>query len=69
MAQFGRFQSMNIQDDNSVVVNRFCLVAQQFCSLVDSAVTLDKTEFLVQVYRMLSELIGEAIRLFNSTKE
>jgi hypothetical protein len=63
VGQFGRFQSMNIQDDNSAVVNRFRLIAQRFCSLVDSAVTLERTEFLVQVYRTLPELIGEAMRL------
>jgi hypothetical protein len=63
VGQFGQFQSKNIQDDNSVVVNRFHLVAQRFCSPVDSAGTLDKAEFLLQVYRLLPELIGEAMRL------
>lgn len=54
---------MNLQDYNSEVAGRFGLIAQQFCSLVDSAVTVDKTELLVQVYRILPDLIGEAIRL------
>jgi hypothetical protein len=54
---------MKTQNNDSAAVNRFRPVAQRFCSLVDSAVTLDKTEFLVQVYRMLPELIGEAMRL------
>ena len=54
---------MNAQDDNSIAADRFRPVAQRFCSLVDSAATLDRTEFLVQVYRMLPELIGEAMRL------
>ena len=54
---------MNIQNDNSEAVNRFYLVAQHFCSLVDSADTVDKTEFSVRIYRALPELIGEAMRL------
>jgi hypothetical protein len=54
---------MNSQNDDSAAADRFRLVAQRFCSLVDSAVTLDKTGFLLQVYRMLPELIGEAMRL------
>ncbi len=54
---------MKTQDDDSAVVNRFAMVAERFCSLVDSSVTLDRTEFLVQVYRRLPELITEAMRL------
>ena len=54
---------MNIQNDNWAVASRFGLVAERFCSLKDSAATPDRTKFLVQVYRMLPDLIGEAIRL------
>jgi hypothetical protein len=54
---------MNIQDDYLAAADRFRPVAQRFCSLVDSSVTLDKTEFLVELYRMIPELIGEAMRL------
>jgi hypothetical protein len=43
--------------------NRFVLVAQQYCSIVDSAATVDKTEFLLRLYRTLPELVAEAIRL------
>jgi hypothetical protein len=42
---------------------RFASVAQEFCSAVDSAPSLDRIELLVQVYRILPQLIGEAIRL------
>ena len=54
---------MNKQDDNWEVVNRFALVAERFCSLVDSAATVDRTQFVLQIYRMLPELIDEAHRL------
>lgn len=54
---------MNIQDNYAGAVNRFGPIAQQYSSLVDSRSALDKSEFLVQVYRMLPELIGEASRL------
>ena len=54
---------MNIQDDYAGAVNRFEPIAQQYCSLVDSRSALDKSEFLVRVYRVLPELIAEASRL------
>ena len=54
---------MNAQNDDSLAADRFRSVAERFCALVDSVATLDKIEFLVQIYRMLSELIGEAMRL------
>ncbi len=54
---------MNIQDDYAGAVNCFGSIAQQYCSLVDSRSALDKSEFLVRVYRMLPELISEASRL------
>src|SRR5258705_10588900 len=54
---------MNIQDDYAGAVNHFGPIAQQYCSLVDSRSALDKSEFLVRVYRILPELIAEASRL------
>ena len=51
---------MNIQDNYARAVSRFGPIAQQYCSLVDSRSALDKSEFLLQVYRMLPELIAEA---------
>jgi hypothetical protein len=54
---------MSISPSNESVANRFGSVAQRFCAIVDAAPRLDKIEFLVQVYRILPELIGEAIHL------
>lgn len=54
---------MNIQHEYSEAANRFGLVAQRYCSLVDSRSTLNKAEFLLQIYRTLPELVAEAIRL------
>lgn len=54
---------MNIQDNYAGAVNHFGPIAEQYCSLVDSQSALDKSEFLLQIYRMLPELIAEARRL------
>jgi hypothetical protein len=54
---------MNIQDNYVGALNYFEPIAEQYCSLVDSQCTLDKSEFLLQVYRMLPELIAQASRL------
>ncbi len=54
---------MNISEDKVEVVNRFGLVARQFCAVVDSASTLDRTELLTKIYRILPKLIDEAIAL------
>lgn len=54
---------MNIQVSYAGEVNRFGPVAQQHCSLVDSRSALDRSELLLQVYRMLTELIPAASRL------
>jgi hypothetical protein len=54
---------MSAPADNAAVANRFGSVAQRFCSVVDSAPNLDRIELLVQVYRTLPQLIGEAISL------
>jgi hypothetical protein len=54
---------MNIPPNNAEVASRFGSVAQRFCSVVDSAPNLDRIELLVQVYRILPQLISEAISL------
>jgi hypothetical protein len=54
---------MNIPTDNAQAAKRFGLIAQQFCTLVDSAPRLDRNELLVQLYHMLPQLINEAIGL------
>jgi hypothetical protein len=54
---------MNTLDNSAQVANRFGGVAHQFCSLVDSAASMDRKDLLVQIYRILPTLIGEAISL------
>jgi uncharacterized protein DUF5063 len=56
---------MSTPPNNEVGANRFASVAQHFCSVVDSAPNLDRIELLLQVYRVLPRLIGEAISLPN----
>lgn len=54
---------MKTESNCSEAAERFAPVAQRYCSLVDSRSALEKPEFLLQIYRMLPELIAEAIRL------
>jgi len=54
---------MNAGNDKAAAADRFGAVAQRFCSVVDSASTTDRTGLLLEIYRVLPELIGEAIRL------
>ncbi len=45
------------------VADRFGAVAQEFCSLVDSASQIDRKSLLIEIYRVLPRLINEAISL------
>jgi hypothetical protein len=54
---------VSIAPNKAEVANRFGLVAKRFCTVVDFASSLDKIELLRQVYRILPQLIGEAIDL------
>jgi hypothetical protein len=45
------------------VADHFSVVADQFCSLVDSEPGVDRTDLLTKIYRILPMLIGEAIAL------
>jgi hypothetical protein len=56
---------MSTPPNSAEVANRFASVAREFCSVIDSAPNLDRTELLIEVYRILPQLIGEAIRLPN----
>ncbi len=56
---------MSTSLNNAEVANRFASVAHEFCSAIDSAPNLDRIELLVQVYRILPQLISEAISLPN----
>src|ERR1700676_5208193 len=54
---------MSMKHEFLDTANKFGLVAQQYCSFIDSMATTDKTEFLLRLYRVLPELVTEAIRL------
>jgi hypothetical protein len=54
---------MTSEDDNAKVAARFGAIARQYCVLVDAAAITEKTEFLLELYRILPELVLEAIRL------
>ena len=57
---------MSTSLNNAEVAARFASVAQEFCGVIDSASNLDRIELLMQVYRILPHLIGEAIKLPNT---
>jgi Domain of unknown function (DUF5063) len=54
---------MNASDSHTEVADRFSAVANQFCSAVDFASKTDRTDLLLQIYRILPKLIDEAISL------
>jgi len=54
---------MSAAHNNREIADRFRVIALRFCSLVDAAPNMDRTELLVAVYRMLPGLIDEAVRL------
>ncbi|HXW54612.1 MAG TPA: DUF5063 domain-containing protein [Candidatus Cybelea sp.] len=54
---------MRLQDYDSDGVERFKVIAQKYCSVIDSRHALEKTEFLLQIYRILPELISKGIQL------
>jgi hypothetical protein len=56
---------MSIPPNITEVANRFASVAEEYCSAIESAPNLDRTELLVQVYGILPRLISEAITLPN----
>jgi hypothetical protein len=51
---------VTIPDDSGVVVSRFAQVAERYCAVVDASTSLDKNDFLLQIYRLLPELVFEA---------
>jgi len=56
-------KTMEIQSYNVEIADRFGALAQEFCSLVDSASQKDRTTLLVEIYRVLPRLIHEAMCL------
>jgi len=54
---------MNSSREHLEIVDRFAVVARQFCTIVDAASSLSRKEFLTQVYSILPKLIDQAIGL------
>jgi len=54
---------MTTSTNSAEAATRFASVAQEFCSVIDSAPDLKRLDLLVRVYGILPQLIGEAIRL------
>jgi hypothetical protein len=54
---------MVIPDEIVQIADRFSALANQFCSVVDSASRLDRTELLRKLYPVLPALISQAIGL------
>src|SRR5215467_5968665 len=47
----------------TAIADDFAALASAFCSTVDRAETLDRTDFLIQTYRSLPKLIDAALSL------
>ncbi len=56
-------EPMATSSKDTVVADRFAFVAGRFCSTVESAPSLEREAFIMQVYRALPKLIDEAIGL------
>jgi hypothetical protein len=54
---------MNAVAGNAEIASRFAVVANRFCSVVDSASSMERTDLLLQIYRILPKLIDEAMSL------
>jgi formate dehydrogenase maturation protein FdhE len=54
---------MSPPGDDAKLCDRFGAIAQRFCSVVDSAPSIDRIDLLAQIYRILPKLIDEAISL------
>ncbi|HKF48852.1 MAG TPA: DUF5063 domain-containing protein [Terracidiphilus sp.] len=54
---------MKTPNELSETVEQFALVAAQFCGVVDAVLSLDRSEFCTQIYRLLPKLIDQAISL------
>ena len=51
------------RNDFRDIATQFGSVARKFCTTVDTAADLEKDQFLLQIYRILPDLLIEAIRL------
>lgn len=52
-----------MQQDQAEVFTRFQEVADQFCTVVDSARSVNRDDLVLKIYQLLPLLIGEAIKL------
>src|SRR5580698_7837462 len=50
-------------DDDARLVGHFVATARRFCSIVDSLSSMDRTDLLAEIYRILPKLIDQAISL------
>src|SRR5258708_34416216 len=58
-----RHRTVNAKIDNAEIAGRFARIANQFCSMIDSAANMERTDLLLKIYRLLPKLIDEAISL------
>jgi Domain of unknown function (DUF5063) len=65
--EFGKLtcthRQMRTPKNNLQVADRFGIVAKRFCSIVDSAPSIDRTELVERIYRVLPKLIDQAIAM------
>jgi Domain of unknown function (DUF5063) len=54
---------VNAVIDNAEIAGRFAGIANRFCSVVDSAANMERTDLLLKIYQILPKLIDEAISL------
>jgi hypothetical protein len=54
---------MGLAENFRGTATQFGAVARRYCALVDVSVDLEKDQFLLQMYRILPDLLVEAIRL------
>jgi len=54
---------MNTSNSQTQIVDSFASLGRQYCSIIDEAAKLDRTEILSRIYPLLPQLIGQAIAL------
>ncbi len=54
---------MAVSDEYNEAAQQFRTAAERYCAIVDAEASFDKTEFLLQVYRVLPDIVAEAVRL------
>jgi hypothetical protein len=54
---------MGMSGNDAIDPDRFTVIAQRFCSVVDSASNMNRADLLAEIYRILPKLIDAAISL------